>query len=245
MNLFVIFHRKKVFSRQKLKFPLKVLKIKFLTRKMKMFQDITNIQNKRIKVTVHKANHRKELLRWLYEVVRDFHYSSFSFITSVVIIDSFSPLGFELKDYQLIGITALFIAAKVEEPKTHRTQEYSRVTDNTFSVGDIIAKEKEILESLNYKFNIKAPYCYIDKEYSLPKLSKCTLEQKGELFQAFLASKIEETPLINNTPMLYLETIKDIEKSVLTNKYSESAKFYIDNNPRLQNFIGDQENSII
>lgn len=133
-----------------------------------VFQDITNVNSKRIRLTVHKSVHRRKLLKWIYEVCGDFRYSAYTFTATVIIIDRYTEKnGFELDEYQLIGIAALFLAAKIEESKTQPASEYASVTENTFSVEEIFAKEWSIVESLDTELYIKLPQFHFNPDLSL------------------------------------------------------------------------------
>lgn len=54
------------------------------------------------------------------------------------------------KQLQLVGVTALYVAAKFEEVCTPTVIDFSAVSDNAFSSTEVRHMEKEILQSLEY-----------------------------------------------------------------------------------------------
>lgn len=205
-----------------------------------VFQDITNISTKRIKLTIHKSSHRKRLLRWLYEVCRDFRYSLYTYTAAVLIVDKYTEKnGFELKEYQLIGISCLFLAAKIEESKTRRVLEYSVVTDGAFTEKEILRKEWSIFESLDHELHLKLPQHYFNPDYFKSHFSFLDFEYKKELLNCFIASQLEIRSYTRNVFLLYLESKREMEVW-LANGYKtipEIAKFYIRNNPLIHNIL--------
>lgn len=144
-----------------------------------------------IKVTVHRANKRTKLLRWLYEVVVDFEYQPHTFILTVAIVDKYGKIS----EYQLLGITALFIAAKIEECACKDVREYAEVTDNAFGKEDILNMELDIMMHFNFNFNFVLPQSFLkavmDREmvYLLFVVVCYVLEKEMNMYHAMEASK--------------------------------------------------------
>lgn len=202
----------------------------------RVFQDITNLQTKRIKVTIHKSSHRKKLLRWIYEVCKDFKYSEFTYIITVLIIDTYTEKnGFDLDEYQLIGITALFIGAKIEEPKTLLVSEYSTITDATFSDLDILKKEKTMLQTIDFNITAKPPQYYFNFDYFNNNFKDLSISEKKEILNCFIAVQLEQNMCTKNMFLLYLEAVREMENVLSSYLFSESIRFYIENNPRIGN----------
>lgn len=200
----------------------------------RVFQDITNLQTKRIKVTIHKSAHRKKLVRWIYEVCKDFKYLEYTYIITVLIIDTYTEKhGFDLEEYQLIGITALFIGAKIEEPTTHLVSEYAAVTDGAFSEQEIIKKEAAMLETINFNITAKLPQFYFNLDYFNNNFKEFSLAEKKEILNCFIAAQLEQNVCTKNMFLLYLEAVREMETAFNTFLYSESIRFYIENNPRI------------
>lgn len=204
------------------------------------FQDITNFTSKRIKLTIHKSTHRRKLLRWIYEVCRDFKYSLYTYTTTVLIIDKYTEKnGLELGEYQLIGISSLFLAAKIEESKTRRVSEYSLVTDKAFTGQDIIRKEWAIFESLGHELHLKLPQFFFNPEYFQSHFSFLSFEHKKELLNCFIAAQLEIRSYTRNAFLLYLESKREMENWLTRQSrvLAESMVFYIRNNPLVLNVL--------
>lgn len=203
------------------------------------FEDITNLTSKHIKLTIHKSTHRKKLLRWIYEVCKDFKYSQYTYTLAVLIVDKYTEKsGFELDEYQLLGISSLFLSAKIEESKTRSVNEYSMVTDFSYSVSEIILKEKIILETLNYNIFPKLPQFYFDVNYFSTNFLTIDLEEKKEILSCFIASQLERSSYSNNVFLLYLESKGEMEKTLSDKKtIKECTKFYIENNVRASEIL--------
>ncbi|KAK6089473.1 hypothetical protein P3W45_001610 [Vairimorpha bombi] len=195
----------------------------------RVFHDITNVSRKNFKLTIHKSSHRKKLIRWLYEVTRDFKYSQATFAISIYILDSYTQkCGFDLNDYQLIGITSLFVGAKIDEKLCKSIDEYVAVTDNYAKKEEIINLEREILKVLD--FDIKIPHLYLKTWYLKKMSSKFTLLERREILFSAFAYIMEKNICKNNMYWIYLEGIREAEKLLSCKDMSEELKFYIENN---------------
>lgn len=202
------------------------------------FQDITNLQLKHIKLTIHKSAHRKKLLRWVYEVCKDFEYSQYTYTTTLLIIDTYTERqGFDLEEYQLIGISSLFLGAKIEESKTRAASEYSLVTDCAYSSKEIIEKERHILEVLDYKILLKLPQFYFNIDYFSNNFLEFTLEEKKEILNCFIASQMEQSSYTKNMFLLYLESIREMERVLSSSICPETIRFYIEHNRQVDSDI--------
>lgn len=203
------------------------------------FEDITNLTSKHIKLTIHKSLHRKKLLRWIYEVCRDFKYTQYTYTLSVLIVDKYTEKsGFELDEYQLLGISSLFLAAKIEEKTTKPVSEYAVVTDFSYSVNEIISKETLILETVDYNIFPKLPQFFFDVNYFNSNFSNLDLEEKKEMLSCFIASQLERASYSNNVFLLYLESKTEMEKAYGSRKsLRECAKFYIENNAKAKEIL--------
>lgn len=144
-----------------------------------------------IKLVVHRANKRTKLLRWLYEVVVDFGYTPSTFILSTVIIDKYMKIS----EYQLLGITALFIAAKIEECDVKHVRDYADVTDNAFSIDEILNMEVDMMLYFNFDFNFVLPHNFLkenlekDQFYLLFIVMCYVLEKELNMYHVLVTAK--------------------------------------------------------
>ncbi|WUR05024.1 cyclin-family protein [Vairimorpha necatrix] len=195
----------------------------------RVFHDITNVSKKNIKLTIHKSSHRKKLIRWLYEVIRDFKYSQSTFGLTIYILDSYTQqMGFDINSYQLIGITSLFIAAKLEERATKPLEDYLVVTDNLVSAEELINMERMII--VNIQFDIKIPHSYLKLWYLKRMTNHFTMKERQEILFSAFACIIEKNASIKNIYCVYLEGIREAERIMSGSDISKDLEFYIKNN---------------
>lgn len=202
------------------------------------FHDITNITRKNIKLTIHKSSHRKKLVRWLYEVVEDFEYSQVTFAMAIYILDRYTlNKGFNLSEYQLIGITVLFIAAKIEEPKCKSVMEYVEVTDRSVNRKEILEKEMDILSSFNFNLELHTPHRYLRIWYLEKMDCKYSLEERQEILFCGFAYILEKNTCRHNMYWMYLEGIREAEKVLTGQDVSDEFKFYLDHNRTTRDLV--------
>ena len=99
---------------------------------------------------------RAILIDWLIDVHLKFNFKQETLYITIFIIDAYlSMKKIERTNFQLLGITALFIACKQNEILFRKINEYAYITDNAYTEEDIKNMEYKILNALN--FNILFP----------------------------------------------------------------------------------------
>jgi len=102
------------------------------------------------------AKMRSILNDWLYEVHRKYKLRHETLFLAICILDSYlSKACVSRRRFQLVGVTALLIAAKVEEIEPPQLAELVYVTDNSYSKQDILDMEMAVLGTLG--FRVAAP----------------------------------------------------------------------------------------
>ncbi|ADM12230.1 G2/mitotic specific cyclin 1 [Encephalitozoon intestinalis ATCC 50506] len=204
----------------------------------RVFQDITNVSRKNIKLTIHRSSHRRKLVKWLYEVMDDFGYSQVTFSTAVFILDRYTEVrGLDLGKYQLVGISSLFLSAKIEEKRCKEIDDYVHVTDNTYSRREILDKEIEILEVFGFNLMFRLPHSFLKEKYLEKMSSEYTVKQCQEIFFCAFSYVIEKNICGSSMYWIYLEGIKEAEKVLSGHKASEDFRFYLENNRRIKNIF--------
>ena len=94
---------------------------------------------------------RKILLDWLLEVAAEYSISSRAYIRSQVIIDRYFSINKNIDKniYQLIGVTAIWIGSKIEDPYVCSIHDLSYITDHTYTTEQIAEMEINLLRSLD------------------------------------------------------------------------------------------------
>ncbi|KAI1107691.1 A/B/D/E cyclin [Jackrogersella minutella] len=105
---------------------------------------------------------RSILVDWMIEVHTRFHLLPETLFLATNIIDRFlSQKVVQLDRVQLVGITAMFIAAKYEEVLSPHVSNYRMVSDDGFSDAEILSAERFILETLNYDLSYPNPMNFL------------------------------------------------------------------------------------
>jgi hypothetical protein len=96
------------------------------------------------------------LIDWLAEVHLKFNLLPETFFLACNILDHYlSVAQVARSQLQLVGVTSMLIASKYEEIYPPEVNDYVFVTDNTYTRDEILEKEGEILNTLN--FNLTYP----------------------------------------------------------------------------------------
>ncbi|EEH21027.1 G2/mitotic-specific cyclin-B [Paracoccidioides brasiliensis Pb03] len=102
------------------------------------------------------------LVDWLIEVHTRFRLLPETLFLAVNIIDRFlSAEVVALDRLQLVGVTAMFIAAKYEEVLSPHVANFSHVADETFSDKEILDAERHVLATLNYDISYPNPMNFL------------------------------------------------------------------------------------
>ncbi|KAH1015773.1 hypothetical protein HUJ04_007108 [Dendroctonus ponderosae] len=102
---------------------------------------------------------RAILLDWVMEVCEVYHLRRVTYYLTVDYFDRFLSLRPDVpkSQLQLVGITCLFIASKLEEVYPPRLSEFSYVCDGACTPEDILNCELLILNSLGWDLNVMTP----------------------------------------------------------------------------------------
>lgn len=99
---------------------------------------------------------RSILIDWLIDVHSKFGFKEETIYIAIYIIDSYISKKFiQRKRFQLLGITSLIIASKLNEIYIRKISDYAFITDNAYTVDEIKYMEEDITKTLN--FNLLVP----------------------------------------------------------------------------------------
>lgn len=106
---------------------------------------------------------RTTLIDWLLQVHARYHMLPETLWIAINIVDRFlSNRVVSLLKFQLVGVTAMFVAAKYEEIMAPSVDEFVYMTEGGYSREEILKGERIILQSL--EFNIStycSPYSWV------------------------------------------------------------------------------------
>lgn len=169
-------------------------------------------------VPTHKTiseQSRAKLIDWLSELTYKFKMFPETIFTVVALLDQYlSGQEVPLGDLQLVGVAALFIAAKFEE--TYQVPQLKQLVAccaNQYSSVQILQKEADILEHLNFSLIVDSAYKFLE-----PLCRVVSMEAKNRhLAQYLLELALLQPRFLNYPPSLMASSaiylIKKIRKS--------------------------------
>lgn len=106
---------------------------------------------------------RQTLVDWLLQVHLRYHLLPETLWIAVNVVDRFlSKRIVSVVKLQLVGVTAMFIAAKYEEILAPSVEEFVYMTENGFTREEILKGERVILQTLDFKVsNYCSPYSWM------------------------------------------------------------------------------------
>lgn len=118
-----------------------------------------------------KERMRAILLDWLLEVCEVHKFHRESFFLAVDFLDRYLGMTSNLPKsaLQLVGVSCLFIASKIEEIYPPRVEEFAYVTDGACTVLDILEMELVILKKLNWALSPMTPNSWVKFFMQVPR----------------------------------------------------------------------------
>ncbi|OCH95481.1 hypothetical protein OBBRIDRAFT_720696 [Obba rivulosa] len=110
-------------------------------------------------------NMRQTLVDWLLQVHLRYHMLPETLWIAVNIVDRFlSKRTVSLQKLQLVGVTAMFIAAKYEEILAPSVDEFVYMTERGYTREEILKGERIVLQALEFKIShYCSPYSWMRK----------------------------------------------------------------------------------
>jgi hypothetical protein len=144
---------------------------------------------------------RAVLVDWLVEVHGQFKLLQETLYMSVFILDCYLQVdGLWLKrnQLQLVGVTSMFIASKVEEMYAPEINDFVYITDRSYSAEEIRAMELKILHAINFKINRPLPLHFLRRN---SKAGDVDVLQHG-LAKYFMELTLPEYEIAHQPPSL-------------------------------------------
>lgn len=136
-------------------------------------EDQTKIKEDFMKTHSSTTKMRMILVDWIADVQTSFNLLPETFYLAISIIDQYLQLNSTIgrDNLQLVGATAMFIAAKYEEVVLPSLQDVIYICDNFYTKVDILKMEMDIAKKLDFKFSVPLPIQFYRR---CCKISKCT-----------------------------------------------------------------------
>ncbi|KAB0798874.1 hypothetical protein PPYR_06754 [Photinus pyralis] len=143
---------------------------------------------------------RSILVDWLVEVALEYKLQSETLFLAVNYIDRFlSYMSVVRGKLQLVGIAAMYIAAKYEEIYPPDISEFVYITDDTYNKKQVVRMEHLILKVLSFDLSVPTPLTFITAMAISTGLSNQVM---------FLAMYLSELAMLETD--VYLETLPSI-----------------------------------
>lgn len=107
---------------------------------------------------------RAVLVDWLIEVHTQFKLLQETLFMTVYVIDKFLQCEgstISRDKLQLVGVTAMFLASKVEEMYSPEINDFVYITDNAYTCGEIRQMELRMLRTLGFNFSRPLPLHFL------------------------------------------------------------------------------------
>lgn len=107
---------------------------------------------------------RTILIEWLVEVRLAIPLLNETLYLAVNIIDRFlAKCKISFNTFQLVGITAIFIAAKHEEVKMPSITDFAYLCDDKYTIQQIVNMELLLLEATQFRLSFPSPFLFLLK----------------------------------------------------------------------------------
>ena len=108
-------------------------------------------------------NMRSILIDWIINVNFQFKFKEETLYSAIYIIDAFlSKKNIKQKKLQLLGVSSLLIASKLNEIFLRRISDFSEITNKTYNEQEIIFMESDILKTLNFYLLVPSPLSFYE-----------------------------------------------------------------------------------
>lgn len=175
---------------------------------------------------------RSVLVEWLVEVHSQFSLLQETLYLSVAILDRYMQVAAEKvprKSLQLVGVTAMFIAAKYEEMYAPEIGDFVYITDNAYTQNQIRDTEIKIMQVLRFDMGRPLPLHFLrrnSKAGQVDATSHTLAKYVMELtlleyqFAHVLPSEIAAAALAFSLKAL------DVEEKPLSELWNETLRYY-------------------
>lgn len=111
---------------------------------------------------------RSILVDWLVEVHLKFHLHTDTLFLTINLVDRvLEKTAVYRQQLQLVGVVALFIAAKYEEIHPPELKDLVYITDSTFLREDILDMEARVLRLLEFRVTASGPHRFLERFHSV------------------------------------------------------------------------------
>lgn len=140
------------------------------------------------------GNMRTVLVDWIVEVCEEYRLNTETLYLAVSYVDRFlSMMSVVRSKLQLVGTSAMFIAAKLEEIYPPDVADFVYITDDTYTKKQVLRMEQLILRALSFDMSAPTPHVFVNLYAVMENLSEPVRH---------LAMYLCELSLLYSTPFL-------------------------------------------
>ncbi|XP_064610995.1 G1/S-specific cyclin-E-like isoform X3 [Liolophura sinensis] len=150
------------------------------------------------------------LLDWLIEVCEVYRLHRETFYLAVDYIDRYLSTQRNIMKHQLqlIGITALLIAAKLEEIYPPKLSEFADVTDGACTENEILTQELVMLKALKWGLSPMTVNSWLNVYLQVANLEQITESEHGFVFPQYSAHAFVQIARLTDLCMLDLGSVQ-------------------------------------
>jgi hypothetical protein len=149
---------------------------------------------------------RAILIDWLIEVHLKFKLMPETLFLTTNLIDRYLCVqSVSRKNLQLVGVTAMLLAAKYEEIWAPEVNDFVHISDNAYSRDEVLTMEKNMLNTLKFNLTVPTPYVFIVrllKAAASDKQEKTIAAQLETVAWFLVELCLTEYPMIKYAPSL-------------------------------------------
>lgn len=140
---------------------------------------------------------RAILIDWLVEVHMKYKLRPETLFLTVNLIDRYlTRMPVMRKRLQLVGVVAMFIAAKFEEIHPPEVADFVYITDSAYTKEDILTMECQMLTTINFQVVVPTASHFMDR---LQNINRCDVAHR-EVAQYLVELALLHLPMIRHTP---------------------------------------------
>lgn len=108
---------------------------------------------------------REILIDWLTDVHLKFDLMHETLFLMINLIDRFLSVVYTItrKDIQLVGLTAMLVAAKYEEIWAPKVKDLITISNNVYTRGEFLSMEKLMLNKLRFNLAVPTPFVFMKR----------------------------------------------------------------------------------
>lgn len=117
-----------------------------------------------------RPNMRVVLIEYLTKICAHRHFNKLTLFLTIDYLDRYMCVeGIKKEQFQLVGLSCLLIATKIEEVYPIRVVQLVKYADNMYTPKDFVLQERTILKALEFRLNIPTIATWIDLYIQLAK----------------------------------------------------------------------------